>query len=49
MQSRIPSSRLNEEILVTNDISEYNHTYSIRNTGPIKEKAKTLWQLPEFQ
>ena len=49
MQDGIPSGRLNEEILVRTNSSDYNHTYSIKNTGPMREKAKTIWHLPEFQ
>ena len=49
MQPGIPRGRINEQILVRTNTSDFNNTYSIKNTGPMREQDKTLWQLPEFQ
>ena len=49
MQLGIPRGRINEQILVRTNTSYFNNTYSIKNTGPMRKQAKTLWQLPEFQ
>ena len=49
MQKGIPRARVNEQIFVRTNTSDFNNTYGIKNTGPMKEQPKTIWQLPEFQ
>jgi len=49
MQPGIPRGRINEQILVRTNTLDFNNTYIIKNTGPMREQVKPLWQLPEFQ